>query len=161
MIENDLIYELTEIDTCTCSSLSWRIQFHPKITHELDSSGLARHPLLVKTLLLTNLGVRTRVTAKRIQSHPIGMLIKPEKKSGWHGSLTLSLDRGEKKTDQTNRIQVHHSSTALQPDSAASCSETCARDRRGFHGAILQCVESRREYALCAIDSCHRFERRL
>jgi hypothetical protein len=25
------------------------------------------------------------------------MWFKPQKKSGWHGSLTLSLDRGEKK----------------------------------------------------------------
>jgi hypothetical protein len=30
-------------------------------------------------------------------------LVKARKKSGWHGSLTLPLDRGDKKR-QTNRI---------------------------------------------------------
>src|SRR6516162_3733240 len=93
-----------------------------------------------------------------LHSHPIAISVET-KKSGWHGSLTLSLDKGDKKNDQTNRIQVQRSPTALQSDSAASYSETCTRDRRGFHGAILQCVEPRSKYALCATNSCHRFER--
>src|SRR5882724_9883898 len=97
----------------------------------------------------------------RLHSHPIGISLKTRKKSGWHGSLTLSLDKGDKKKHQTNRIQAHCSATALQTHSATSGSETCARDRRGFHGTILQRVESRSEYALCTTDSCHRSERRL
>src|SRR5689334_21787164 len=76
------------------------------------------------------------------------------KKSGWNGSLTLSLDRGGKK-DQTNRLQAHGSATALQSDSGPSRLETCARDRRGWHGAILQPVESRGQHAVCTADPCH------
>ena len=53
-------------------------------------------------------------------SHPIGVLVKARKKSGWHGSLTLPLDRGDKKERQTNRIQAQCTRTALQSHSAAS-----------------------------------------
>src|SRR6516164_2424776 len=70
-------------------------------------------------------------------SHPIGISIRDGKKSGWHGSLTLSLDKGDEKKHQTNRIQTHCSPAALQSDSAAPGAETCAGDRRGLHGAIL------------------------
>jgi hypothetical protein len=51
-------------------------------------------------------------------SHPMGVLAKAQKKSGWHGSLTLPLDRGEKKKRQTNRIQTQRSRAALQSDSS-------------------------------------------
>src|ERR1700756_2249054 len=74
------------------------------------------------------------------------------KKSGWNGSLTLPLSRGEKKKYQTNRIQTQCSPTALQSDSATSGSETCARDRCGFHGAILRSMESCCAHALCTTD---------
>jgi hypothetical protein len=47
--------------------------------------------------------------SKSDHSHPIGILVKAQKKSGWNGSLTLSLDRGEKKNHQTNRIQTQRS----------------------------------------------------
>jgi hypothetical protein len=70
-------------------------------------------------------------------SHPIGISIGDGKESGWHGSLTLSLDKGDQKKHQTNRIQTHCSPAALQSDSAAFGAQTCAGDRRGFHGAIL------------------------
>ena len=103
----------------------------------------------------------THHTGNGIHSHPTGDLRKGRKKSGWHGSLTLSLDKGDQKKHQTNRVQTHCSPAALQSDSAASGSETCARDRRGFHGAILQRVESRGQHALCATDPRHRSERRL
>jgi hypothetical protein len=99
--------------------------------------------------------------AKRFHSHPIGVSAKTEQKSGLHGSLTLSLDKGDEKKHQTNRIKTHCSATALQTYSAASGSETCARDWCGFNGAILQCMESRSKYALCPTDSRHRSERRL
>src|SRR6516164_3770607 len=52
--------------------------------------------------------------------------------------------------------QIQCSPTALQSDSATSGSETCARDRCGFHGAILQSVEARGQHALCTTDPCHR-----
>ena len=42
------------------------------------------------------------------------------KKSGWNGSLALSLDRGVKKEFQTNRIKAQCTRTALQSHSAAS-----------------------------------------
>src|SRR6516165_1648849 len=74
---------------------------------------------------------------KFCHSHPIGISIRDGKKSGWHGSLTLSLDKGDEKKHQTNRIQTHCSPAALQSDSAAPGAETCAGDRRGLHGAIL------------------------
>jgi hypothetical protein len=48
------------------------------------------------------------------------MSVRAQKKSGWNGSLTLSLDRGDKKKQQTNRIQTQRSSAALQSDSAPS-----------------------------------------
>ena len=57
---------------------------------------------------------------------PIGLLVNARKKSGWNGSLTLPLSRGEKKKHQTNRIQTQRSPTALQSDSAAFGSETFA-----------------------------------
>src|SRR6267378_5878159 len=90
----------------------------------------------------------------RIHTRPIGLSVKA-KKSGWNGSLTLPLSRGEKKKYQTNRIQTQCSPRALQSDSAASGSETCARYRCGFHGAILQSMESRGEHAFCATDPRH------
>jgi hypothetical protein len=43
-----------------------------------------------------------------------------EKKSGWNGSLALSLDRGDKKEFQTDRIKVQCTRAALQSHSAAS-----------------------------------------
>jgi hypothetical protein len=51
--------------------------------------------------------------------HPIGVLVNARKKSGWHGSLTLPLDRGDDKERQTNRIQAQCTRTALQSHSAA------------------------------------------
>src|SRR6516225_5715460 len=89
-------------------------------------------------------------------SHPIGILVKSTKKNGWNGSLTLSLDRGEKKKHQTNRIQAQRSWATLQSHSGASSSETCARDRCGLHGAIFQYMESCGQHALCATDARHR-----
>src|SRR6516225_4032871 len=89
-------------------------------------------------------------------SHPIGILVKSTKKSGWNGSLTLSLDRGEKKKHQTNRIQTQRSWATLQSHSAASCSETRTRDRGGFHDAILQRMESCRQHAFRATDPRYR-----
>jgi hypothetical protein len=52
-------------------------------------------------------------------SRPIGCLVKAEK-SGWNGSLALSLDGGDKKEFQTNRIKAQCTQAALQSDSAAS-----------------------------------------
>src|SRR6516165_4214372 len=57
----------------------------------------------------------------------------------------------KKKKHQTNRIQTQCSATALQSDSATSDSETCARDRCGFHGANFQSMESRCEHALAQL----------
>ena len=70
-----------------------------------------------------------------------------------------SLDGGEKKISQSNRMQTQCAWSALQADSAASGLKTCARDRRRFYGAILQRMESPGQHALCAIDSRDRFER--
>ena len=56
---------------------------------------------------------------KMIHSRPIGSSIR-QKKSGWNGSLTLSLDGGDKKEFQTNRIQAQCSRAALQSHCAAS-----------------------------------------
>ena len=50
---------------------------------------------------------------------PIGVLVNAGKKSGWHGTLTLPLDRGDDKERQTNRIQAQCARTALQSDFAA------------------------------------------
>src|SRR5260370_36734393 len=55
-----------------------------------------------------------------LQTRPIGSSVKSRKKSGWNGSLTLSLDGGEKKEFQTNRIQAQCTRAALQSHSAAS-----------------------------------------
>jgi hypothetical protein len=139
------------------------LQMNPAEVSMRFSDGSTMHVKVMESNsppLIKRTGRAFARSPKNQRSHPIGISVKAQK-SGWHGSLTLSLDKGEKKKDQTNRIQVHYSATALQSDSAASDSKTCAPDRRGFHGAILQCVESRSEYALCATDSCHRFERHL
>jgi hypothetical protein len=40
-------------------------------------------------------------------------LIRPRKKSGWNGSLTLSLDRGEKKIHQSGRIPLRTKNALL------------------------------------------------
>jgi hypothetical protein len=73
-----------------------------------------------------------------IHNHPMGVLAKAQKKSGWHGSLTLPLGRGDKKKHQTNRIQTECPGATLQSDSAAFNLETCTRDWGGFDGTNFQ-----------------------
>jgi len=62
---------------------------------------------------------RHKTDADNYHGHPIGVLVNARKKSGWHGSLTLPLDRGDDKERQTNRIQAQCTRTALQSHSAA------------------------------------------
>jgi hypothetical protein len=116
---------------------------------------------LIKDILINivNQSITLSKETHFVHTHPIGLSVEAQKKvkkSGWNGSLTLPLSRGEKKKYQTNRIQTQRSPTALQSDSATSGSETCARDRCGFHGANFQSMESRCEHALCTTDPCHR-----
>jgi hypothetical protein len=62
-------------------------------------------PLYFALILIT--GSRWPGEAKKAvcKSQPSHRLFsKSRKKSGWNGSLTLSLDRGDKKRHQTNRI---------------------------------------------------------
>src|SRR5258707_15497284 len=92
-------------------------------------------------------------------SHPIGGLAKAQKKSGWHGSLTLPLGRGDKKKHQTNRIQTECPGATLQSDSAAFNLETCRRDWGGFDGTNFQSLESHGVHALCTTDPCDRPKR--
>jgi hypothetical protein len=39
--------------------------------------------------------------SRKLPTHPIALSVKAQKKSGWNGSLTLPLSRGEKKEFQT------------------------------------------------------------
>jgi hypothetical protein len=57
-------------------------------------------------------------------------LVNARKKNGWHGSLTLPLDRGDDKERQTNRIQAQCTWTALQSHSAAFSLQTSVQLKR-------------------------------
>ena len=140
---------MVHIKSCIVSDC----QYWPR-PWNLDQSRMPVH------LLQSNRGDKlTESAAFCFHSHPIGILAKAEKKSGWHGSLTLSLDRGEKKKHQTNRIETQLTRATLQSDSAAFSLETCARDWRGFHGTNFQSMESRGMHALCTTDPCDRPQR--